>query len=329
MKVLIALYHPFELWTAPEWLAPRLRKTFPEHQIAQLAGPKYEGIEREIADAEVAIAWSLRPEQFALARKLKWLHSPAAAVHQLMFPEMLASDVVVTNARQVHGAVVAEHAMALIFALAKRLPSALRYQVRKEWGQTAIWEERPTTREVEGATVVLVGMGSIGAEFAKRAKALGMKVIGVREHPGKGSPDSDEVVSTEQLDTVLPRADFVVLAAPLTGATLKLFDRRRLELMRADSYLVNVSRGPLVDEDALAEILKEKKIAGAGLDVFRDEPLPESSPFWELENALITPHTAAVTERLWERHFVLISENIRRYVAGKPLLGSVDKKKGY
>src|SRR5205823_6403158 len=135
-----------------------------------------------------------------------------------------------------HGAVVAEHAIALVFALAKRLPSAMRYQVRKEWGQTAIWEERPTTREVEGATVVVVGMGSIGAEVAKRAKVLGMKVIAVREHPEKGNQEADEIVSTEKLDVVLPRADFVVLAAPLTGATLKLFNRRRLELMRPDSY---------------------------------------------------------------------------------------------
>jgi phosphoglycerate dehydrogenase-like enzyme len=128
MKLLIALYHPFPLWTAPDWLAPRLQSDHPEINVTQLSGPRYEGIEREIADADVCIAWSIRPEQFAHAKQLRWVHSPAAAVHQLMFPEMVASEVAVTNARDVHGPVVAEHAVAVMLALAKKLPSALRFQ---------------------------------------------------------------------------------------------------------------------------------------------------------------------------------------------------------
>ena len=329
MKLLIALYHPFSLWTAPDWFAPRLRKDFPDLNIVQLPGPRYVGIEREIEDADVIITWSIRPEQFAYAKQLRWLHSPAAAVHQLMFPEMIHRDVLITNARDVHGAVVAEHALALVFALAKRLPSAMRGQREHKWVQQAIWEEKPTTREIAGATVVVIGMGSIGREFTRRAKALGMKVIAVREHPGRGSDGADKVTGVEQLDSVLPEADYVLLAAPQTPATTGIINSARLRFMRPDSYLINVSRGPLIDDSALIAALQENRIAGAALDVFVEEPLPADSPYWPLEDVLITPHTAAVTEKLWDRHYALIADNLRRFLAGQPLLSVVDKHKGY
>jgi D-2-hydroxyacid dehydrogenase (NADP+) len=328
MKLLIAIYHPFELWTAPPWFVDRLRARFPEHQIVQLAGPRYEGLEREIADADALIGWSIRRGQFAHAKKLRWIHSPAAAVHQLMFPELVGSDVVVTNAREVHGPVVAEHAIALMFALAKRLPSAMRYQQQKIWAQTNIWEEKPTSSEISGATVCVIGMGSIGREFAMRAQALGMRVIGVREHPERGG-DANEVVGMEELERVLPLADYLVLAAPLTKRTEHMINAQRLARMKSSAYLVNVSRGPLIEDDALIAAIREKRIAGAALDVFSEEPLPPESPYWTLDNVLITPHIAAVTEKLWERHYQMISENFEHFIAGRPLLHVVDKRRGY
>jgi phosphoglycerate dehydrogenase-like enzyme len=327
MKILIALHHPFVLWNAPDWFAERLRKDFPKHEVVQLPG--YEGVAQAIPDAEVVIAWSIRPEQFANARKLKWVHSPAAAVHQLMFPAMVSSDVIVTNASEIHGSVVAEHALALVFALAKRLPSAMRMQQARIWGQEAIWEEKPTTRELADATVCLIGMGSIGREFTKRARALGMRVNAIREHPEKGSDGADAVFGVEQLNSVLANADFVVLAAPLTPATRHIINAERLARMKPEAYLVNVSRGPLIDDAALVAALKAKQIAGAGLDVFEKEPLPADSSYWKMENVFITPHTAAVTVKLWERHYQQISENLHRYTAGQPLLSVVDKQKGY
>jgi phosphoglycerate dehydrogenase-like enzyme len=329
VKLLIALYHPFPLWTAPDWLAPRLRADFPEIAVTQLPGPRYEGIDREITDADVCIAWSIRPEQFAHAKRLRWVHSPAAAVHQLMFPEMVASDVIVTNAREVHGPVVAEHAIAVVLALAKRLPSAMLYQRARTWGQQAMWTEDPTICEVNGAKVVLIGLGSIGREFAKRARALGMRVIAVREHPERGAETADEVVGTEQLHRVLPDADFVVLAAPLTSATRNIVDQERLGQMKDSAYLVNVSRGPLIDDEALVNALESDEIAGAALDVFAEEPLPPASRYWDLPNVLITPHTAAITPKLWERHYRQISLNLRRFLAEEPLEGIVGKEKGY
>lgn len=329
MKLLIALYHPFSLWTAPEWLAPRLRADFPDLVVSQLPGPRYEGIEREIADADACIAWSIRPQQFAHAKKLRWIHSPAAAVHQLMFPEMVASNVVITNARDVHGPVVAEHAIAVMLALAKKLPAAFRYQSTARWGQQAMWEQEPMLAEIHASRVIVIGLGSIGREFARRARALGAHVIAIREHPERGPETANEVTGMAELGRRLPEADFVVLAAPLTASTQALMNHDRLSLMKESAYLINVSRGPLIDDDALIAALEAEQIGGAALDVFAEEPLPRSSPYWDLPNVLITPHTAAVTPKLWERHYRQISANVRRFLAGEPLEGAVDKSQGY
>jgi phosphoglycerate dehydrogenase-like enzyme len=328
MKVLIVLQHRFELWNAPWWFTARLKQEFPQLEIVHLT--TYEGIGTHLPDAEIAITWSLRPEQFTVARKLRWIHSPAAAVHQLMFPELINSDVILTNAREVHGPVVAEHVIALIFTLAKRLPDAVRFQHKHEWGQEGMWQSRPRPREVSGATLGLIGLGSIGREVATRAAALGMRVVAVREHPQKGSPPSvQRVVAPSQIDLILAESDYVVLAAPLTASTRNLIDSVRLRNMTPQTCLINVSRGPLLDERALIRALCERQIGGAALDVFEEEPLPQDSELWDLNNLLITPHTAGLTEKLWDRHYLLIHENIRRYLNHEPLLAIVDKNKGY
>jgi phosphoglycerate dehydrogenase-like enzyme len=327
VKILICHHHRFELWCAPSWIGERLGRDFPQIRFVQL--PDYDRLPQEIPDTDVLIGWSIKPEQFRAAHRLKWIHSPAAAVHQLMFPELVNSNVTVTNSGGVHGSVVAEHALALLLALAKRFPQAMRYQQKKKWAQETLWEEQPRPREISGATVVVVGMGSIGREFTMRAKALGMRVLAVRENPDKGPSGADAVYGPSQLDSVLPQANYLLLCTPVTPATTGLMDKARLNRMKPDSYLINVGRGPLVDEEALLDALQSGKIAGAGLDVFTEEPLPPDSPFWTLENVLITPHTAAVTERLWERHYQLICENLKRFLEGRPLLNLIDKRRGY
>jgi phosphoglycerate dehydrogenase-like enzyme len=327
MKVLIVHHHRFELWHAPSWLRDRLQSTFPDHQFFQFES--YDRVSQEIADTDVFIGWSLRPEQFIAASKLRWIHSPAAAVHQLMFPELIASNVIVTNSSNVHGPVVAEHAITVLLALAKRLPQAMHYQREKRWAQTLLWNETPRPREVSGATVVVVGVGGIGSAFIHHAKYFGMHVIAVRENVSKGKGDADEVIPLSDLDRVLPGTDYVLLCTPVTPATTGMINESRLNKMKADGYLINVGRGPLIDEAALLHALQTRRIAGAALDVFVEEPLPSESPLWSLDNLLITPHTAAVTERLWDRHYELIAENLRRLLAGKPLLNRVDPRRGY
>jgi phosphoglycerate dehydrogenase-like enzyme len=184
--------------------------------------------------------------------------------------------------------------------------------------------------ELQGATLGLIGLGSIGREIAKRAAALGMRVLAVREHPERGGAEGVQAVyGPAQLADLLAASDYVVLAAPVTGSTERLINRERLAQMRPNACLVNVGRGVLVDEAALAEALREKKIAAAALDVLEKEPLPADSPLWDMDNVLITPHTGSVTPRLWERQYALISENVRRFLAGEPLLGVVNKHKGY
>jgi len=327
IKLLIAVHHFFDQWNAPTWFSERLRADFTQLEIVHL--PDYKRLDAEILDAEILVAWSIRREQVKAARKLRWIHSPAAAVHQLMFPELIASDIILTNAREVHGPVVAEHVVALIFALAKKIPGSVELQQKHVWGQQLLWDEIPRVREVAGATLGLIGLGAIGRPLVRIAKALGMRVIAVREHPEKGSDGADVVLGPAQINEAFRQADYVVLAAPVTDSTKAIANAERLALMKPTACLINVGRGPLVDEAALAAALRQKKIGGAALDVFPKEPLATDSPLWDLPNLLITPHTAALTDKLWDRHYTLFAENLRRYLGGQPLLAVVDKQKGY
>ena len=328
MKVLIATYHRLDLWIAPEWFAERLRDEFPQLEVVRMT--TYDGIEKPLVDADIAFTFSLRPEQFKQAKRLRWIHSPAAAVHQFLFPELVESDVILTNAREVHGPVVAEHVMGVIFALAKRIPQSVRFQQNHIWGQEILWRDHAAPAEVANANLGLIGLGSIGRNVAKRASSLGMHAICVREHPESEKPEGvEEVLPASKLNELLGRADYVVLALPVTDATVGIISREQLSQMRREAYLINVGRGPLIDQSALVESLRSHQIAGAALDVFDQEPLPPQSPFWDLENVLITPHTAGMTTKLWERHYQLFSANIHRFLSGHPLLGLVDKQAGY
>lgn len=328
MKVLIVVHHRFRLWNVPAWFGERLAVDFP--RVESVIRDSYEGIEEHLQSAELIFTISLRPQQFVQARNLRWIHAPTSAVHQFMFPELQNSDVVLTNSREVHGPVVAEHVMALIFALARKIPQSVVFQQQRVWGQEPIWYEGAHPRELAGATLGLIGVGSIGRRVAQKASALAMRVLAVREHPEKGKPDFvDEVFGPGELEGVLRRSDFVVVAAPLLAATEGLINGARLAAMKPDAFLINVGRGPQVDESALVEALRNRRIAGAALDVFEHEPLPADSPLWCAPNLLITPHTAGLTDQLWPRHYELFSNNLRRYIEGKPLQFEVDKHKGY
>ncbi len=328
MKLLIVVHHRFKLWRVPAWFRARLTREFPQVQIN--FRDNYDGIEPELREAEVLFTISLRAEQFAAAPSLRWIHAPTAAVHQFLFPELVASDVMLTNSREVHGPVVAEHVIALIFALAKKIPQATGAQRRRVWGRDEIWQEGSHPQEISGATLGLIGVGSIGSRVAQMASALGMRVVAVREHVEKEKPTSvQEVFPTTAIDEMLRQADYVVAAAPLLDATHALINAARLAAMKTSAYLINVGRGAQVDEAALVDALRNRRIAGAALDVFESEPLPPDSPLWDLESLLITPHTAGLTDKLWDRHYELLSDNLQRYLSKQPLRFVVDKRKGY
>lgn len=326
-KIAILLHDQFEMWRPPAWFVEKVRGDFPEIEV--FFSSKKRDDEEALRGADVMIGWSLEPEQLRKAGALRWIYSITAAVDQFLYPELIASEIAISNAGSVHGPVVAEHAIAVLLALARRIPSAVRYQDRRKWAMESIWNEQPRPREVRSATLVAVGLGSIGAEVAQMAAALRMQVIGVREHPERGAAGAHEVVGYGSLDEALSRADFVALAAPLTERTRHLIDARRLQLFKLGAFLINVSRGALVDEAALVKALRDRRIAGAALDVFEEEPLSRWSPLWKMPQVLITPHTAFLTENVWHRHYEVFTANLKRYMAGQALEGVVDKRRGY
>ena len=326
-KIAILLHDEFEMWRPPAWFVEKLRAEFPDTEVLYSAQKRDDA--QALNGADVLIGWSLEPEQLRAAGNLRWIYSITAAVDQFLYPELVSSKIAISNAGSVHGPVVAEHAIAVLLALARRLPSAVRYQDRRKWAMEAIWSEQPRPREVRGATLVVIGLGSIGAEVAQMAAALKMHVIGVREHPERGAAGAHEVMGYESLDSAIGRADFAVLAAPLTSRTRHLIDARRLQLFKPGAFLINVSRGALVDEGALVKVLRDQRIAGAALDVFEEEPLSRWSPLWKMPQTLITPHTAFLTENVWSRHYEVFTANLKRYLAGQALEDVVDKSRGH
>ena len=328
IKVLVAAYSRLSLWTAPAWFTERLRSDFPQLNVTQITSG--DRLSQELSDATVLFGGSFGPEHLREAKQLRWIHSPAAAIHDLLFPELVDSEIILTNARDVHGVVVAEQVMAMMFAIARRIPESVRFQVKHTWGQATLAEQHRIPHELGGATLGLVGVGSIGRNVASRAPATGMKVIAVREHASQPKPEHvDEVLPTSQLDKLLSRSDYVVLSPPVTPATRGMIGRAQFAAMKKEGYLINVGRGPLVDEPALIDALRERRIAGAALDLFDQEPLPPESPLWDLENLLITPHTGGMTDKMWDRHYAFFAGNLHRFLAGQPLLALVNKKLGY
>ncbi len=325
-KLVACVRHQFEHWRFPAWLAEEIRRRYPAMKVVHL--PDYTRLGEELRDADILIGFSLRPEQLAAAYRLKWIHATAAGVDHLMCDDIRRSPVILTNSSSVLTVPLAEHTLALILALARRLPSAVRYQQQKQWAQQQIWDERPRPREINGSTLTIVGFGAIGRALALRARACGMRIVGVRRHPQPDS-DADHVVGTDQLLEALAEADFVVLATPVTPETRHFFGREQFGAMKPSAYFINVGRGVLVDTAALIEALKQGTIAGAAVDVAEPEPLPPEHPLWATPNLLITPHLAAVSEPLWQRQAELIFDNLERYFAGCPLRNVVDKEKGY
>lgn len=284
---------------------------------------------RAVGDgAEVYMGFGIPAELLRAGGALRWVHSGAAGVRGSLTPEMLASDVVFTNSAGIHGPPVAETVIAYILHFARGLDVAVRAQARGEWGKAPFDAGDAPVREIAGSTVGVVGLGGIGREVAGRAAALGATVAGTRRRAAP-VPGVDLVTGPDALGRLLDRSDYVVLTVPETPSTRGLIGEAELRRMGADAVLVNVSRGGLVDETALASALRGGHIRGAALDVFSSEPLPPGHPLWTTPATLITPHTSAYTHAFWDREAALLLDNLARYRAGKPLRNVVDKEAGY
>ena len=305
----------------------------------------------EIADAD-AIFGYLTPRLLKAATKLRWAQSPTASMEKYLYPELVASSVIVTNMRGIFSDVIADHVFGFILCFAKNFHTYIRQQLRAEWrmlgrpanelpGYGGPGEVHPSdcvAITLADCTLAVIGLGGIGAETARRGLAFGMRVIGVDplisplptggEGVGMGrhAPDGVTLMRQDQLAEALGQADFVVIAAPHTPETYKLFNRERIRQMKKTAYLINIGRGVIVDLADLTAALQSGEIAGAGLDVYEIEPLPKEHPLWRMDNVILTPHCAAASPRVPERHLGVLLENVRRFAAGQPLLNVVDKK---
>jgi phosphoglycerate dehydrogenase-like enzyme len=328
VKILIAIYSTVYAWNIPEAQVAALRRDFPDHTFTR-ADSDGEVLER-IGDAEVVYCSWLNPAQLAAGRRLRWIHSNAAGVGPMLFPEMTASPIPVTNSSGVSSVTIAEHVIAVALALMRELPLAWRRQAAHAWSQ-ADFDSGARMRTLRGARVLVVGMGSIGGEAARLAAAFGAHVVGVRRVPGRAPapPGVASVVGPDALGRELPLADVVVVAAPQTRETTRLLGEDELERLKDDAVLVNVSRGTLIDEAALVRALERGRLRGAALDVFEQEPLPADSPLWRRDDVIVTPHVSGFHADYWATARRLFADNLRRFVAGEPLANVVDKSAGY
>jgi phosphoglycerate dehydrogenase-like enzyme len=282
-------------------------------------------IEAALPEIEVA-ARRFPHDLIPRAPKLRWLQQWGAGADWLLrYPEVARLDFVLTNASGVHAIPISEHILALLFAFARRIHKAVRAQEQRRWERS---RDEPIF-ELAGKTMVLIGVGAIGERTAKASAALGMRVLGVRYDPSLGAEGVEVMYGPDQLLEILPQADFVVLTVPLTEGTRGMIGESELRAMKPTAHIVSIGRGGTIDEEALIRALQEGWIAGAGLDVFAVEPLPASSPLWGIENVIVTAHYAGLTPHYEERAMAIFVDNLRRYVAGEPLLNVVDKQLGY
>lgn len=326
-KLLICVWHPFTYWR-PQPVMPRtIRARWPEMRVVHL--PDYDRLADELPDADIFVGYSLRAEQLTHAKKLKWIHSTAAGVAQLMYPELRDSGITVTNPSGVFSPPMAEHTMGLLLSLARNFPDSTRHQDRSHWGQQDIWDKPQRLTELSGQVLLIVGFGSIGRELAKRARAFDMRVWGVTRS-GKGdTTHAEKIVPASQLEETLPHADYVVIAAPETIETRHLIGSAQIARMKPGARLINVGRGSLLDETALIRAMESGALGGAALDVASVEPLPPESPLWKAPNLFITPHTSAVSDRLWHRETALLMDLLERWFDGREMFNQVDFARGY
>jgi phosphoglycerate dehydrogenase-like enzyme len=326
-KLLICVWHPFTYWRPQPVMPQTIRGRWPEMRVEHL--PDYDRLPAELPDTDIFVGYSLRAEQLTHARKLKWIHSTAAGVAQLMYPELRDSGIVVTNPSGVFSPPMAEHTMGLLLALARNFPDSTRHQDRSHWGQQEIWDKPQRLTELSGQVLLIVGFGSIGRELAKSARAFDMRVWGVTRSGRGDTTHAERLVAASQMEETLPHADYVVIAAPETSETRHLIGAPQIARMKPGARLVNVSRGSLLDESALICALQSGALGGAALDVTSVEPLPPDSPLWKAPNLFITPHTSAVSDRLWHRETALLIDLLERWFDGREMFNQVDFARGY
>jgi len=310
---------PPQTATTREW-ASRVAGALPELSVVVAEDP--DQAERTIGAAEAAFG-TMPPALLRRAARLRWLQAPQAAPPAgYYYPELIAHPAVVTNFREIYNDHIGAHIMAFVLAFARGLHHYLPSQLRREWRPAPL---DTGVLHLPEATALIVGVGGIGAEAARLAAAFGLRVIGLDARRREAPPRVAELYGADALDSLLPRADFVILTVPHTPATEGFMNRARFQRMKRTAFFINIGRGMTTRLDDLVAALRAGEIAGAGLDVFEQEPLPANHPLWAMPGVLITPHTAGYGPYLDERRFQILLDNCRRFLAGQPLRNMVDK----
>ena len=315
-----------KLLVASPWLkqsVEELKSEFPSVEF--ITADSQEASVAAAADIEVAFGFPSR-EAFLAAKRLRWIQSGSAGVEGMRsIPELIESDVTVTNTRGAHAVTIAEHAFGILIFLARNFYSLLQSQEQKEWQRPL---EQPGVG-LSGLTMGIIGLGQIGRAIGKRAHAFEMRIIAVDAHDVPRPEYVAEFWLLDGLPQLLRRADVVVVATPITEETRGMLGPEQLTLMKPSAYLLVMSRGGIIDEPTLAAMLREGRLAGAGLDVTAIEPLPPESELWDAPNIIITPHCSPSSPQTRANVTAIMRENLTRYLAGEPLTNLVDKKLGY
>ncbi|NOZ08613.1 MAG: D-2-hydroxyacid dehydrogenase [FCB group bacterium] len=286
-------------------------------------------LKREIPTLDVLVCYRVSREIFQLASSgLRWIHFGAAGIEHSLFPELLRSDVLITNARGIHKGPVSEYIIGAMLYFSKRFSDCENFKKDREWKQ---WEIAARMVQLRGKTLGIIGYGAIGKELARKARAFDMEIVALKNRGVKQLKTLNPVILTGQegLSRLLKLSDFIAVTCPLTPSTRGMLGRKELQLIKPSAVLINISRGAVVDESALIDALQGKHLAGAALDVFTREPLPADSPFFDLPNVLLSPHISGNFPEYQEEVARQFAQNLSRFQAGKRLLNIVDKKRQY
>lgn len=297
-----------------------IRAVSPDISITMCA---LEQLDEHIAETDILLTWGWLDIQalYAKGARLRWIHSLSAGVESLIFPALQTDQTLLTNSKGIHSIPVSEHVLALLLAFSRGLPQAIRQQDQQ------IWHRMPLD-ELHAKTLGILGLGSIGREIAKKGKALGMQVLATKREQTQ-ELFVDHLFPPTELLSMLPQCDYVVAALPLLPETKHMLRREHFQSMKSTACFVNIARGNILVEADLVAALENRELRCAGLDVFEHEPLPASSPFWNMKNVIITPHCAALSPYYMDRAINLFADNFARYLGGQRLFNLIDKAKGY
>ncbi len=299
----------------------RIREIAPDASVT--AVPREEATPAMVKDAEIIIGRPKR-EYIRESDSLKWMQLPSAGADGYTDKSLFRNEnFILTNCSGVYGMPIAEHVFGMIFAFNKNFYYHFKNRAEKKW------DRKLNRADFCGSAIGIIGLGDIGSQIAKGAKGFGATVLAVKRTPDHKPEFVDELYGEDGIDTVMAKSDYVVIALPHTGTTKGIITEERLRKMKPGSFFINIARGDIVDQDALIKALREKRIAGAGLDATSPEPLPSGSPLWEMENVIITPHSSGFSPTNIDRRFEIFYENLKRYLTGEKLTHIVDMDKGY